>query len=100
MVRRDWKSTAAVGVSTGDYSQWTFVDSNMQVGGPTLLALPDGRILAGSRLYLADGMHTALSWLDPGTGSLNPFIVFPRGPDLQDTGYPGLYYDARITMSG
>jgi hypothetical protein len=93
LVRRDWKAVASVGVSSGDYSTWTFQSSNYQVGGPQLLTLPDGRIVAGSRLYLSDDLHSALSWLDPATGALDPFLIFPSHPEgRSDTGYLGLYY--------
>ena len=60
----------------------------VRIGGPHMIRLPDGRIVAATRLY--DGStRTSLSWLDPEAGTLEEFIKLPSGGD---TSYPGLVY--------
>ena len=51
-----------------------------------MIQLPDGRILAVTRLY-SGGTRTSLSWLDVANGKLTEVIKLPsRG----DTSYAGL----------
>ncbi len=59
-----------------------------RVGGPHILQLPDGRIVAAVRLY--DGrVRTSLCWLNSETGALTEFQTLPSGGD---TSYPGLVW--------
>jgi hypothetical protein len=89
LVRRDSGSqTALVGTSTGDYTEWTWKDTGVRVGGPELIEIPDGRIVAATRLY-DGGVRTSLSFLDPQTGSLTEFLQLPSGGD---TGYAGMVW--------
>jgi hypothetical protein len=89
LVRRT--DTSLIGISSGDYTNWTYVDAGMRLYGAELLELPDGRIVAGGRVFESDGLHTSLCWLDADAGSLTPFLELPSGPG--DTGYPGIVWD-------
>lgn len=77
---------AQLGRSVAPYIDWVWQDLNLQIGGPNMLQLPDGRILAATRLY-DGGSRTSLSWLDPLQGTLTEVLQLPSGGD---TSYPGL----------
>ena len=90
LVRRDGKEpNAMVGVSApNDYTRWTFRELGLRVGGPAILQLPAGPIVAATRLH--DGkVRTSLSWLDPEGGKLVELLRLPSGGD---TSYPGLLW--------
>ena len=58
--------------------------------------LPDGRLLAGIRLYQPKP-RTALAWVDPTTGKLTECLALPSGGD---TSYPGLVlHDGTLWVS-
>jgi hypothetical protein len=97
--RRDGKgpeASAQLGRSSAPYTSWTWKDLGKPVGGPGLALLPDGRVVAGVRLY--DGkVRTSLCWLDPEAGTLTEFLTLPSGGD---TSYPGLvWHDDRLWVS-
>ncbi len=82
----DSGATAQLGVSHAPFTNWKWKDLGVRIGGPDVLELPDGRLVAGVRLH--DGnVRTALCWLDPEAGSLKEFLALPSGGD---TSYPGL----------
>lgn len=90
LVRRDGREPIGlVGVSQpNDYTHWTFRPLGQRVGGPAMLQLPDGPILAATRLY--DGKErTSLGWLDPEGGRLIELLALPSGGD---NSYPGLVW--------
>jgi hypothetical protein len=85
--RRDaGKATALLGISNPPYNTWEWKDLGVRIGGPNLLILPDGRIIAAVRRYGADPW-TSLNYLDPVEGTLNEFMALPSGGD---TSYAGL----------
>jgi hypothetical protein len=89
LVRRDGaRPTAQLGLSRPPYSVWTWKDLGVRIGGPHLLALPGGRILAGVRLY-DGGTRTSLCAVDIERGQLRELLALPSGGD---TSYPGLVY--------
>jgi hypothetical protein len=77
---------AQLGTASPPYTDWTWRDLNLRIGGPNMIQLPDGRILAATRLY-AGGARTSLSWLDPKNGKLTEVLKLPSGGD---TSYAGL----------
>ena len=97
LLRRDEGSkTAQLGVAKAPYREWTWKDLGTQVGGPHLLRLPYGRIVAGGRRH-EKGAHTALMWLDPAAGTASEFLKLPSGGD---TSYPGLvWHDGLLWVS-
>jgi hypothetical protein len=91
LLRRDAKGkagSAQLGTAKPPYTDWTWKDLTLRVGGPALLRLPDGRFIAAGRFY-EPSAHTALAWLDPAAGKLTPFLKFPSSGD---TSYPGLVF--------
>ncbi len=89
--RREGKGadgTNKLGRARPPYTEWTWKDLGMHLGGPALIRLPDGRLLAGGRSHVGKP-HTALAWLDPEAGTLTEFLTLPSGGD---TSYPGLVW--------
>ncbi len=88
LVRQNSSGQCVVGTSTGDYTNWNLQTINKSIGGPELIELPDSNIVAATRLY--DGVvRTALSWLDPATGTMEELLALPSGGD---TSYPGMVW--------
>jgi len=89
LLRRDGGTkTALMGTAKPPYQDWTWKDLGVQIGGPHLTRLPDGRIVAGGRLP-GKGARTSLLWLDPKAGTATEFLKLPSGGD---TSYPGLVW--------
>jgi hypothetical protein len=97
LLRRDGKpGTNQLGTSRPPYTDWKWKDLGVHLGGPALLRLPDGRLVAGGRIH-APKVHTALCWLDSEAGTLDEFLAFPSGGD---TSYPGLvWHDGLLWVS-
>ncbi|RKN30645.1 exo-alpha-sialidase [Micromonospora musae] len=89
LLRRDRDTaTAQLGSARPPYRDWHWTDLGVQVGGPALLRLPDGRLIAGVRLL--DGRaRTAICALDAERGELTELVTLPSGGD---TSYPGLVW--------
>lgn len=89
LLRRDGQpNTALLGTSRPPYRAWTWRDLGARAGGPHMTLVPDGRIVAGVRLY--DGrVRTSLCWLDREAGRLTEFLTLPSGGD---SSYPGLVW--------
>ena len=97
LLRRDGDpATAQLGQARPPYRDWAWQDIGVRVGGPNLICLPHGRIVAAVRLY--DGkVRTALCWLDAVSGRLTEFLTLPSGGD---TSYAGLvWHDGLLWVS-
>jgi len=79
-------ANAHLGVARPPYVHWQWKDLGGRIGGPNLMALPDGRWVAAVRLY-DKRVRTALCWLDPQAGKLSEFLALPSGGD---SSYAGL----------
>jgi hypothetical protein len=91
LLRRD-AANALLGASRPPYRDWAWKDLGKKLGGPHMLGLPDGRIVAAGRLH--DGkVRTGLCWLDPEAGTLTEFLTLPSGGD---TSYPGLVFSKGV----
>jgi hypothetical protein len=87
LLRRDGEpGTAQLGLAAPPYTQWTWKDLGKRIGGPAVIRLADGRLLAAGRRY-DGGTRTSLMWVDPQAASLREFQTLPSGGD---SGYPGL----------
>ncbi|QDT01919.1 Carbohydrate acetyl esterase/feruloyl esterase precursor [Rubripirellula lacrimiformis] len=97
LLRRDGGiKTALLGKSMPPYDQWTWTDTGTRAGGPHIIRLPDGRIVAAVRLY-DTRVRTSLCWLNPETGELTEFQTLPSGGDCS---YPGLaWHDDQLWVS-
>ena len=88
LARRDAGSRSAMfGTAPPPYTEWTWQDTGMYLGGPDFVLLPDGRLLAAGRVMQGEDPRTALLGLDPATGQLTELLTLPSGGD---TSYPGL----------
>ena len=79
-------SVARVGIAKPPYKDWTWKMSNQRIGGPNVIELPDGRLVAAGRVYKPQ-QHMALLWLDAENGEMTKFLKLPSGGDCS---YPGL----------
>lgn len=77
-----------LGRSWPPFKDWTWKELNLRIGGPNMIQLPDGRILAATRLY-SPRARTSLSWVDPKAGTLTECLELPSGGD---TSYPGMVF--------
>ena len=89
LLRRDAGTcTALLGRAKPPYTTWAWQDLGVRIGGPQFIMLPDGRFVAGVRLY--DGaQRTSLCWLDPQKGTIREALSLPSGGD---TSYCGLVW--------
>ncbi|MFO8011738.1 MAG: serine hydrolase [Phycisphaerae bacterium] len=89
LLRRDGSpNTARLGTAPPPYTEWTWQDLGVRVGGPNFIRLPDGRFLAATRRY-DGGVRTSLQWLDAQNGTLSEYLRLPSGGD---TSYAGLVW--------
>ncbi|MEC9092421.1 MAG: sialidase family protein [Planctomycetota bacterium] len=89
LLRRDGDpGTAQIGKSVAPYTNWDWKDLGIKLGGPHMIQLPDGRLIAAVRLY--DGKtRTALGWIDPVQATFKECLKLPSGGD---TSYAGLVW--------
>ena len=89
LLRRDGEpGSGQLGVANPPYTEWKWKDLGVKIGGPHMIRLPDGRIVAAVRLY--DGaVRTSLAWIDADTGKLAEFLKLPSGGDCS---YAGLVW--------
>ncbi len=96
LVRREGtpehKPMAWIGVSPPPYTEWTWKETGMQVGGPNFLILPDGAMWAVTRDYTRKPQYTTvLARMD--LASLSPVLTLPSGGD---TSYGGLVWHQNL----
>lgn len=96
LIREENRPGSTIAIGRGRPWAWSYKFTPVSVGGPALIELSTGEIIAGSRLT-DGGTHTGLSLLDPREGTLTELIRFPGGGD---TGYPGLvWFDNMLWVS-
>jgi len=93
LLRRDGNpANALLGTAEPPYREWTWKELDRQIGGPHMIHLPDGRLLAAVRLYDCQA-RTSLCWVHPETGKLDECLKLPSGGD---TSYAGLVWRENI----
>jgi hypothetical protein len=89
LVRREGgNQNGWVGTSQAPYKEWAWKELSARIGGPNFLFVPDGPILAATRLH-EPKVRTALSLFDPKAGTLTETFTLPSGGD---TSYAGLVW--------
>jgi len=86
------RAKALLGTASAPYHDWTWNELDFHIGGPALLALPDGRIIAGGRKPVPQS-HTALWEVDIASGKLHELITLPSA---NDSSYPGLTWHENV----
>jgi hypothetical protein len=97
LLRRDGaESSAQLGSSQPPYDHWSWRDLGVRIGGPVMMELPDGRLLAVVRLY--DGStRTAICRTDLRTGQIREWLALPSAGD---TSYAGMvWHEDRLWIS-
>jgi len=87
LLRRDaGNHRARIGSAAPPFTDWTWAELPTPLGGPELLVLPDGRMLAAGRVHTEAGAKTTIGEvrLD---GTWLPLLELPSGGD---TSYPGM----------
>ncbi len=97
-----------IGVAKGDYTDWTFQKrTDALLGGPSLIELPNGTIVAATRVINTKSGHlprrsrTRLCWIDPDACEMVQLLTLPGGrPGEGGTGYPGIvWHDGHLWVS-
>lgn len=89
LLRQDGEpKSGLLGTSKPPYSTWNWKSLGVRVGGPDMIQLKDGRIIAVVRLY-DNKVRTSVCWLDPQTAKLTEALALPSGGD---TSYAGLVW--------
>lgn len=87
---------ALLGTSQPPFTEWKWRELNLRIGGPNMVQLPDGRILAATRLY-EPRQRTSLSWIDTKDATMTEALKLPSGGD---TSYPGMVlHDSQLWVS-
>ncbi len=88
--------TAQLGRAAPPFEEWTWLDLGKRIGGPNMIVLPDGTVIAAGRLYDGES-RTALCRVDTEKGRLHEILALPSGGD---TSYPGLiWHDGLLWVS-
>jgi len=68
-----------------------------KIGGPAILRLKDGRLIASGRLYRGKEQRTGVGLLNQATGVLSDLVILPSNGD---SSYPGLvWHDGNLWVS-
>jgi hypothetical protein len=93
LVRREGGNQKGwVGTSKAPYKEWAWKELPARLGGPNFVFLPDGPIVASTRLY-DNKVRTSLCLLDPKGGKLDEALKFPSGGD---TSYAGMVWHDKL----
>lgn len=85
LIRRG--GNAWVGTSASSYDDVRWVETELYLGGPNFVVLPDGRMIASGRVYNED-LSEKTAVLEMTTQGLKRLFDLPSGGD--DTSYPGM----------
>lgn len=96
------KRNGLLGVSLPPYTNWEWKDIGCIIGGPSLIRLPDGRLLSCIRKYdhckpftYGCPQHVELGWVDRYTGKYSPCLTLPS---TGDSSYAGMIYNDQDKM--
>ena len=97
LLRRDGGTkTALLGSSLPPYTTWDWKDLKVQIGGPHMIRIPSGELIAVVRLY-DGGTRTSVCHINPETATLTELTKLPSGGD---TSYAGLvWHDDHLWVS-
>lgn len=88
LVRRDGENCPAMlGKSQRPFMQWDWTALDLRVGGPKLIQLDKGNLIAGFRLFTEESVSMVLAEIDIENGCFFNIIELPSDGDCS---YPGL----------
>ena len=76
-----------VGSSESPYTQWTWKELDVRLGGPDLIILPDGKMICGTREYPPDYKEKTILAQINLDGDFTKLLTLPSAGDCS---YPGL----------
>ncbi len=89
LLRRDGQpSSGMLGQATAPFTDWQWQELGVKIGGPCMIQIPDGRLLATVRLYHPT-VRTSVCVIDPNEGTLEECLQLPSGGD---TSYAGMVW--------
>jgi hypothetical protein len=88
LLRRDGEmNTGQLGIALPPYTGWEWKDLGIRIGGPHVILLPSGKMLAAVRFYNGNRpVRTSLCHVDRINGSITELLALPSGGD---TSYAG-----------
>lgn len=87
LLRRDrGTSTALLGRAKKPFTTWSWSDLGVQIGGPKIIRLTDGRLISAVRLY-DQKVRTSLCCVDSECSRIQEALALPSGGD---TSYAGM----------
>jgi hypothetical protein len=94
--RDDSPNTAYLGIAKSPYTDWSWHDLGVRLGGPNLVQIPSGQWIAGGRLY-DKRVRTELLAIDMESKKMTSILELPSGGD---TSYPGMvWHDGHLWVS-
>ncbi|MDB6057260.1 MAG: hypothetical protein JWO95_1104, partial [Verrucomicrobiales bacterium] len=78
---------AWIGIAHPPYSNWSWNDADMSVGGPNFITLPNGELIASGRLNPGKQAKTFVGHMTK--TSITPDLILPSGGDCS---YPGMVW--------
>lgn len=106
LLRRDAQTVigadyAMLGTAQPPYTEWQWKKMNVKIGGPEMIALPDGRLIACVRRYANDlqwyPCWVELGWIDPETAVYTPCLKLPSYDDCSYAG--SVWHDGLLWIS-
>lgn len=93
LLRRDKRTptseyTGILGIAKPPYTDWKWKDLGTRIGGPHMIQIPTGELIAAVRLY-DKPVRTSVCVIDPVAGSITEKLKLPSGGD---TSYAGLVW--------
>lgn len=86
LLRRDGEPGSGLwGIAKPPYAVWDWKEIGARIGGPHLIRVPDGRLIAAVRLY-DKKVRTSLCWIEATSGKLTEFLPLPSGGDCSYAG--------------
>lgn len=97
LLRRDAApATGQLGIAKPPYTDWTWRDLGVRIGGPAMVRIPDVGLIAVVRLY-DKKVRSAVCAVDEKAGTLSELLALPSGGD---TSYAGpVWHDGLLWIS-
>ena len=85
IIVRNESGNGYIGYSGQDFTDWTWFDLGIRLGGPDIMTLPNGETIIGTRSFRENRTYTSLYGLDRNYKAVH-LLEFPSGGDTSYTG--------------